>query len=420
MRYLFLHPVFPGQFTRVMEALARDPANEVVHCSRESAVRSIAGVRKVRYPMPTAAAAGVKPHAFLQRADEALQQGLAVLKVVQQLRQEGFVPDLIYGYAGWGPTLFMKDVFPQTPLLGYFEWFLNPFGSEYNFDPAHPLAFDAQLGLRMCNANMLLDLQACDHGVTPTHWQRQQFPEAFRSRLSVLHDGVDTEFYRPAPVDAADARQALSSQVPALDLTHADEVITCATRGMEPFRGFPQFMRALAAVQRRRPGCHAVIVGTEAFYYSRAPQGAANYKAALLDELRDVLDLSRIHFVGWLDAAAYREVLRVSSAHVYLTYPYVLSWSLLEAMATGCLVIGSRTAPVEEVVRDGDNGWLVDFFDHTALANRIEEALVERHSPRVQALRDRARQTVLERYALDRVLPRHLALVQYQALNALG
>jgi hypothetical protein len=166
MRYLFLHPVFPGQFTRVMEALARDPANEVVHCSRESAVRMVGGVRKVRYQVP--AATSPKPHAFLQRSDEALQQGLAVLQVVQQLQQQGFVPDLIYGYAGWGPTLFMKDVFPKTPLLGYFEWFLNPFGAEYNFDPAHPLAFEAQLALRLCNANMLLDLHACDHGVTPS------------------------------------------------------------------------------------------------------------------------------------------------------------------------------------------------------------------------------------------------------------
>lgn len=414
MRYLFLHPVFPGQFTRVMEALARDPANEVVHCSRESAVRTVDGVRKVRYQVP--ASTSPKPHAFLQRSDEALQQGTAVLKVVQQLKQQGFVPDLIYGYAGWGPTLFMKDVFPKTPLLGYFEWFLNPFGAEYNFDPAHPLAFEAQLALRLCNAPMLLDLQACDHGVTPTRWQRQQFPEAFRSKLSVLHDGVDTAFYQPATL--AEARQALAQQVPALDLSGADEVITYATRGMEPFRGFPQFMRALAAVQKRRPGCHAVIVGTEAFYYSRAPQGAANYKAALLEELRGELDLSRIHFVGWLDAPAYRAVLRVSSAHVYLTYPYVLSWSLLEAMSTGCLVIGSRTAPVEEVIRDGDNGWLVDFFDHAALADRIEQALVEQRCPRVQALREQARRTVEERYALDKVLPRHLALVQHQALNA--
>ena len=206
-------------------------------------------------------------------------------------------------------------------------------------------------------------------------------------------------------------------QLPGVDLTGVDEIVTYATRGMEPFRGFPQFMRALALLQRRRPACHAVIVGTEDIYYSRAPQGAKTYKEALLAELKDELDLSRIHFTGWLDGPRYQQVLRASSAHVYMTYPYVLSWSLLEAMASGCAVIGSRTAPVEEVIRDGDNGWLVDFFDHRALADRLEHALVERHAEPVRRLRQRARESVVERYALARMLPRHLALVQHLVLN---
>ena len=411
MRYLFLHPVFPGQFTRVMQALAADPAHEVVHCSRESAVKALPGVRKVRYQVPRAE--GLKTHAFIQRMDDSIHHAKAVLDTVLRLREQGFVPDLIYGYAGWGPTLFMKDIYPKVPLLGYFEWFLNPFGSEYNFDPAYPLAFESQLALRLCNANMLLDLQACDHGITPTHWQRAQFPAASRAKLSVLHDGVDTEAHRPA--SAAEA--AMPLQLPGVDLTGVDEIVTYATRGMEPFRGFPQFMRALALLQRRRPACHAVIVGTEDIYYSRAPQGAKTYKEALLAELKDELDLSRIHFTGWLDGPRYQQVLRASSAHVYMTYPYVLSWSLLEAMASGCAVIGSRTAPVEEVIRDGDNGWLVDFFDHRALADRLEHALVERHAEPVRRLRQRARESVVERYALARMLPRHLALVQHLVLN---
>ena len=407
MRYLFLHPVFPGQFGKVMEALARNPANDVVHCSRISAVASIPGVRKVRYKLPEPAQC--QTLAFAQKMENTIQHAQAVLNAVHKLKQQGFVPDLIYGYAGWGPTLFMKDLYPKTPLLGYFEWFLNPYGAEYNFDPANPLAFEAQQALRLSNINMLLDLQACDHGVVPTHWQYSQFPAEYRrDKLSVLHDGVDTDFYQPAAGTAA-------LQLPGLDLTGVTEIVTYATRGMEPFRGFPQFMRALAVLQKRRPHCHAVIVGTEEYFYTKPPLAAKSYKELLLRELGGELDLARIHFTGWLDKSQYRAVLQASRVHVYLTYPYVLSWSLLEALSCGCLVIGSRTAPVEEVILDDQNGRLVDFFDHHALAEQLEAALDR--DPINDPLRRNARQTVVDRYALQKMLPRHLALLSDQSLR---
>jgi glycosyltransferase involved in cell wall biosynthesis len=240
--------------------------------------------------------------------------------------------------------------------------------------------------------------------VTPTYWQQQQFPAPYRPNLSVLHDGVDTDFYQPNPPDSPPGLT-----LPGIDLSGVTEIVTYATRGMEPFRGFPAFMRALALLQKRRPNCHAVIVGTEDIFYSRAPVGAKTYKEAMLRELAGELDVSRIHFTGWLDKTAYRAILRASSAHVYMTYPYVLSWSLMEAMACGCLVIGSRTAPVQEVIREGENGWLVDFFDHRELAQRLEAALD--NGAEGQRLRRQARETVLERYALDRLLPQHLALL---------
>jgi glycosyltransferase involved in cell wall biosynthesis len=414
MRFLFLHPVFPGQFGRVMEALARDPANEVLHASHLSAVASIPGVRKLRYTLPAAAPV----QTFAQKLEQTIQHGQAVLNLLRPLRERGWVPDLIYGYAGHGPTLFMKDLFPQTTLLGYFEWFLNPQGSEYNFDPEQPLAFEAQQALRLTNAAMLLDLQACDHGVTPTRWQQQQFPADHRHRLSVLHDGVDTEFYAPAP--AGQTPQALLRQV-GVNLGDDAEVVTYATRGMEPFRGFPAFMRALALLQKRRPNCHAVIVGKDEVHYSRPPQGAKTYQELMLRELQGELDLSRVHFTGWLDQPAYRAVLQASRAHVYLTYPYVLSWSLMEALACGCLVIGSRTPPVEEVIRDGHNGWLVDFFDHRALADRLEAALVGTAAGAMEGaiaqIRHQARETALQHYAHHKLLPKHLALLNYLALR---
>jgi glycosyltransferase involved in cell wall biosynthesis len=402
MRYLFIHPVFPGQFGKLMETLAADPQNEVWHLSRQAAVAAVPGVRKLQYRFEgTPPPAGLHP--FLLKLHEALQQGDAVTRALLQLRREGYRPDLIYGYTGFGHTLFVKDVYPDVPFVGYFEWFLNSHGAEYNFDPAFPLDFERQRALRLVNANTLLDLHHCDAGVTPTQWQLQQFPAEFRGKLRVIHDGIDTSVFRPEPVDVLPIGE--------LQLYPGEtEIVTYTTRGMEPFRGFPQFMRALSRLQQRRPQCHAVIAGTEENFYSRALPDGRSYKQALLEELKDRLDLRRVHFTGWLDGEAYRRVLRSSAAHVYLTYPYVLSWSLLEAMASGCQVIGSRTPPVQEVIRHGDNGLLVDFFDEAALADTLEQALDD--LPRSRRLRAAARATVEEQYARHQLVPVHARWVR--------
>jgi glycosyltransferase involved in cell wall biosynthesis len=403
MRYLFIHPVFPGQFHRVMQQLAAQPGNEVVHLSRQSALESVPGVRKIRFTVPEGAAP--TGHPYVHKLEEAVIQGQAVARVASELKRKGFVPDLIYGYAGWGQIMFIKDIYPNVPLVGYFEWFLNAYGSEYNFDPAYPLAPEHQLYLRAANSPMLLDLQSCNHGITPTRWQQHQFPEEFRHKLTVLHDGVDTDRFRPN----ADA----GLNIPGVSLPPGTPLVTYSTRGMEPFRGFPQFMRALAELQARRPDCHAVIVGTDNVYYSKALPDGRTYKQQLLEELSGRLDLSRIHFTGWLDTPHYLQVLQASTAHVYLTRPYVLSWSLMEAMAAGCLIIGSDTAPLQEVIHDGENGLLTDFFDHHALADRLEEAL---HQPeRFRTLRENARQTVMQRYRLDKLLDAHVRLLEHWA-----
>lgn len=394
MRYLFIHPVFPGQFLKMMSALATEPGNEVFHLSLQASQNSLPGVRRFRYRLPEAT--GNVPHPFLQKMHEALRHGDAVCNALLELHKKGFRPDIIVSYAGHGQNFYIKDVFPDVPLIGYFEWYLNAFGSEYNFDPEHPLHFDRQRFIRINNTHMLIDLSICDGGITPTHWQQSQFPKEFRSKLHVIHDGVDTAFYSPQhPVSLQIGDKSLP-----LD---GIELVTYSTRGMEPFRGFPEFMRALARVQEKRPNCHAVIVGTDEIFYSRKPADAATFKESLLNELKDRLDLSRVHFTGWLQPNEYREVLRASQAHVYLTYPYVLSWSLIEAMSTGCLVIGSRTAPVMEVLRDGENGLLVDFPGHAQLAEQLERVLAEPKA--FAAMRECARKTAKEMYDQKLLVP---------------
>jgi glycosyltransferase involved in cell wall biosynthesis len=372
-----------------------------VHLSHRGALKELKGIKRISYQLSPAPVAA---HPFTQKFTDTVHHGQIVMEKAMALKKNGFIPDIIYGYAGWGPTLFMKDIFPDTPFIGYFEWFLNAFGSEYNFDPNAPMDFAHQLYLRVFNSSMLLDLYSCDGGISPTFWQRQQFPQALQKKIAVVHDGVDCDFYQPA------SNAALKIERVKLDLTGVTEIVTYVTRGMEPFRGFPQVMRAIAVLQQRRPNLHAVIVGTEEFFYSKPPTVGNSYKAVLLEELQGQLDLQRLHFTGWLQPDEYRQLLQASTVHFYLSYPYVLSWSLMEAMACGCLVIGSRGNPVEEVISDGENGLLVDFFAHEQLAQRAIEVLEAAPYWR-ERIKENARQTILDRYALFRTLPQQAALL---------
>jgi glycosyltransferase involved in cell wall biosynthesis len=395
MRILFLHPNFPGQFRYLATALGADPHHQVVFATsrREG---SIPGVYKVIYQESRP----VDPHThpYVRSLEAAVLQGQAVYRLAQQLKAQGFVPDVVFGHSGWGPTLFIKDLFPKARLCCYFEWFYQAHGSDADFDPADPLDADAEARIRVKNAPILLDLYACDAGLSPTHWQRQQFPAEFHHKIAVRHDGIDTEFFRPQ----AGARLKLPAI--GLDLADVDEVITYATRGMEPYRGFPQLMEAVAMIQARRPQCHVVIVGADQVAYGKRLSNGKTYKQLMLESL--TFDHNRLHFTGILPYHQYLQVLQASSAHIYLTRPFVLSWSMLEAMATGCLVIGSDTQPVREVIMDGTNGLLVDFFSPTAIADRVDEVLD--HPDQFTDMRARARQTILHHYNLAQLLPQHL------------
>lgn len=395
MRILFLHSNFPAQFRHLATTLAKDPNHQVVFGTMRQD-GSLPGVYKAIYS--PSREANPQTHFYVRSLESAVLQGQAVHRMGQQLKAQGFVPDVVYGHSGWGPTLFIKDVFPQAKLLCYFEWFYNAHGSDADFDPTEVLDADDEACIRVKNAPILLDLCNSDQGLSPTYWQRQQFPVEYHSKLKVLHDGVDTVFFRPRP----GAKLVLPSV--GLDLSQADEIVTYATRGMEPYRGFPQFMEAVALIQQRRPNCHVVVVGEDRVAYGRTLSNGKTYKQEALETLP--LDLSRLHFTGSLPYEQYLQVLQASSAHIYLTRPFVLSWSMLEAMATGCLVVGSNTEPVREVIQDGQNGLLVDFFSPQEIAERVDEAL--NHRDRLAELRAKARQTIQQSYDLAQLLPQHL------------
>ncbi|MBG1240105.1 glycosyltransferase family 4 protein [Nostoc sp. NZL] len=395
MKILFLHPNFPSQFRNLATVLGKDPNHKVVFGTnrREG---EIPGVYKVIYTPSREAAP--QTHHYVRNLENAVLTAQAVYRVAEKLKAEGFVPDIVYGHSGWGPTLFMKDVFPKAELLCYFEWFYHAHGSDADFDPNEPLNADDECRIRVKNAPILTDLYSCDRGLSPTNWQRQQFPKEYHSKLTVIHDGVDTKYFVPKP----DAKLVLPRIN--LDLSHVEELVTYVGRGMEPYRGFPQFMETVALLQQRRPKCHVVVVGEDRVAYGKNLPDGKTYKQLMLEKLS--LDLSRLHFTDRLPYNEYLQVLQASSAHIYLTRPFVLSWSMLEVMAAGCLLVASKTPPVLEVVQDGVNGLLVDFFSPQNIAKRVEEAL--NHPQEMNAIRAKARETILKRYDLAKLLPQHL------------
>ncbi|MET7242082.1 glycosyltransferase family 4 protein [Methylobacterium sp. EM32] len=401
MRVLFVHQNFPGQYRHVAPALAARPGTEVVALGINPAP-ALPGVRHIRYAVAGRSTPGIHPLAA--SFETATLRGEAAARAARALRDEGFHPDVICGHSGWGETLFLKDVWPRARLLTFAEFYYGATGADSGFDPEFPAGEGDALRTRARNAGQLLAFEASDRLVSPTAWQASRIPAVFRDRLSVIHDGIDTDLLKPDP----GARITLGRD--RLSLGAADEVVTFVNRNLEPYRGYHSFMRALPEILRRRPRARAVIVGGSDTSYGAKPPAGRTWREIFLDEVRGELDLSRVHFVGKIPYRDYVDLLRVSGVHVYLTYPFVLSWSMLEAMALGACVVGSATPPVEEVIRHRENGILVDFFAKDAIAEAVVSVLADPGS--ASPLRKAARQTALA-YDLTRVcLPAHLRLIE--------
>ncbi len=399
MKILFLHPNFPAQFRHLATVLGKNKQNTVVFATnrREG---GIAGVKKVLYEKSRTARP--ETHHYVRPLENAVLEAQGVYRVAQGLKDRGFYPDVVYGHSGWGPTLFMKDIFPKATLLCYFEWFYKAYGSDASFDPDDPLNADDEARIRIKNAPILLDLATCDRGLCPTTWQRSQFPPEFYDKIKVHHDGIDTTYFKPV----TDAKLYLPRIN--LDLTEVKEIVTYVARGMEPYRGFPQLIETISILQKKRPQCHFVIVGKNRVAYGKSLPNGQNYKDVMLEKFP--LDMSRVHFTDLLPYGEYLQVLQASSVHLYLTRPFVLSWSMLEALSTGCAIVASDTACVTEVIEDNVNGLLVNFFDTQQISDRVIEAL---DNPQKMAkIRIKARETILESYDLAKLLPQHLQWVK--------
>ena len=384
-KILLIHQNFPGQFRALASTLVHDKAFEVRGIGRDTApgLPNLPQLKLYRYK-PHREVTG-QTHAYVRGMENAVLHGQAVLRLMMHLRTEKFIPDVIVAHPGWGETLFAKEAFPRAKLIHFCEYYYHADGADANFDPEFPLGIDERARIRARNALHLLNLEHCDLGITPTHWQHSLHPTAYQPKIRIAHEGIDIGGLGPDP-------DAVFNLPNGKELKAGQAVLTYVARNLEPYRGFHSFMRALPHILKQHRMAEVLIVGGDEVSYGASPKHAQNWREALLREINlPEAQLQRVHFLGRIPYERYKKLLQVSSAHVYLTYPFVLSWSTLEAMATGCLLIASRTKPVEEVIRDGENGMLVDFFDPKAIAAKALDAL--NHPEKYAAMRTAARET---------------------------
>lgn len=406
MNILFVHQNFPGQFKFLGPALAAKGHNVVAMTMGKVEVPEWQGVKLVQY----SANRGTTPkvHPWVSDFETKTIRAEACLRAALRMKEQGLTPDVIIAHPGWGESLFLKEVWPQAKLGIYCEFYYQASGADFGFDPEFETSEVGDVcRLRLKNLNNLLHFEVADAGLSPTYWQASTFPDGFRSRISVIHDGIDTEALAPNPNVSLTLNGGIR-------LTKADEVITFVNRNLEPYRGYHIFMRALPDILKRRPGARVLVVGGHGVSYGSSPGAGRTWKEIFASEVRPRIsdtDWARVHFLGNISHQHFTALLQLSRVHVYLTYPFVLSWSLLEAMSAACAIVASDTPPVREAIRHDETGRLTDFFDVAALANEVC-ALLDDPAARVR-LGNSARAFALANYDLKTIcLPRQLQWVE--------
>ncbi len=410
MKFLFVHQNFPGQFLHIVRHLAQSKQHDIVFIT-EPNDNQIDGARKVPYPRPPTAAA--ETHIAARELDAAMRRAEVVGATAANLQRLGYQPDIIIGHHGWGEMLNLRDVWPGVPLLGYMEFYYEPEGIDVGFDPEFPINTNDFPRIRAKNAVNHLALHLGGEGLTPTAWQLSTYPAWARDQINLLPEGVNLDVCQPNP----EIRQA-AMVIGDMTIEPADKLVTYVARDLEPYRGFPLIMRTIPYLQKARPDVRIVIVGGDGISYGNAPAGGGTWRERMMREVGDQIDLNRVAFPGRLPYSAYVQMMQRSDAHVYLTYPFVASWSLREALAMGCAIVGSDTQPVREFITDGENGLLASFFDPAGLASRIRELLED--AALNQRLRSNARQYAEANLSMPAYLALFRALIERMTGTALS
>ncbi len=419
MDILFVHPNFPGQFKLLAAALS-GMAEHSIFSLRDAAWKDevdLPGLTQWAYECPENHSREIHP--YLVGADAAVRRAQAVAKFLQLKIQDGFDPDVIYVHPGWGDGLYLKDLFPFAKIIAIMEYYYQPRGADVGFDKEFPMSFDDIFRVRTMNFVQQMSLESADILLCASEWQKSRYPRAYQSNIQVLHEGIDTQAIKPnetAKVHLPEIETIFGNRrwiSPATTLSKSDEVVTYVSRSLEPYRGFHTFVRSLPEILSNRPNCHILILGKLQPTYGPSPKLNTSWRNFYLEEVQHNLTpemIARVHFLGTVAYEKYLHILQISKAHVYLTYPFVLSWSLLESMSCGSVVIASKTAPVEEVMQDCVEGLLVQFDDARQVAEKVIEVL---SSPdQYEHLRKNARQKIEKDYDFyNSVLPQHLNIL---------
>ena len=378
MNILFIHQNFPGQFKFLAPALVKQGHSVRAMTMQKTEAMQWQGVQLVNYTSKRGSTPNVHP--WVSDFETKTIRAEACFKAALQMKQQGYTPDVIVAHHGWGESLFLKEVWPEAKLGIYCEFFYHQHGADVGFDPEFPATDEGEVcRLRLKNLNNLLHFEIADSGISPTHWQASTFPEPFKNKISVVHDGIDTQAVAPNSAVSLTLKMATGQD---LVLTRKDEVITFVNRNLEPYRGYHTFMRALPQLLKERPNARVLLVGADDVSYGARPDaakyGAAKWRDIFANEVRGQIsdaDWQRVYFLGQVPYHFFIPLLQLSTVHVYLTYPFVLSWSLLEAMSAGCAIVASDTEPLREAIVHNETGMLVNFFDPAALAQSVCELL---------------------------------------------
>jgi glycosyltransferase involved in cell wall biosynthesis len=454
MKLLFIHQNFPGQYLHLVKFLHSRGEHEILGLGEAENIAhrgAIQGITTIGYPTPEGA--GAQTHHYLRSTETSVRRGQSVARSLLRLKAKGYTPDVISVHPGWGEALFLRDVYPVAPILMFCEFYFRAGEADLQFDPEFPQADDWGFSVRIRNSAQILSLLTANACLCPTRWQASRYPSFVRDNTHVIHNGIHTAYMCPdpeqtltiqplstpgesrvtgcstpgqetrprkqprrtQPTETEKNAAAGTAAGPPLTLSHREKIVTYVSRNLEPYRGFHVFLRALPDLQRLHPDARILIVGGDGVSYSPALPDKQTYKEKYLAEMRGALDLTRIHFLGRVPYEALRALFRISSAHVYFTYPFVLSWSILEAMACESLLIASRTPPVEEVITHNKHGLLVDFFDQKGLVDSLDQALS--NPDKFTHLRRNARRLIVKRYRLEKCLALQADLLHALALG---
>lgn len=403
MNFLFVHQNMPGQYRELIEWLAQAGGHRIYFLTQRRDAPRMPGIEtRIYRPHHTPEA---KAYGLSKIWEEAAGNGFGAVNAAREIEvKEGFRPDIIIGHVGWGELSFFKQLWPDVPIIGYFEYYYNMTGGTVGFDPEDPPSAHAPYLNHARNIVPLANIETVDLGQCPTVWQRDRFPQSFHHKLYVTHDGIRTDRLRPDP------EVSLGLGRLAKPLTREDEVITYIARNLEKTRGFHIMMRALPRILRERPNARVVIVGGNDVSYGGKSKHPGGLRGEMAAEVGHEVDWDRVHFIGKVPYPDFQKLVQLSRCHIYLTMPFVLSWSLLEAMSMGATIVAADVAPVREAIAHGETGMLVDFFDPDALAAQVVDVLAR---PEAHAhLGPAARAHVVAQYDfLTHCLPAHLAQI---------